>query len=555
MLAVGGALGIAFAVYAPALRGPFLFDDLFLPYAVPERAALPLASWIAGVRPVLYFSFWLNRIILGSEPAGYHAVNVAIHALNSFLVFWITARLLQLAQAPARTASVLSVFAAAIFLLHPVQTESVAYIASRSETLSAFFVLAALGLFVRRLPGRITWLESILILVLFAAGCAAKEQAVVLAPALLLADYFWNPAPSLWGVRRNWRLYVPLAAAACAAAPVVWKTLANSLSAGFGLPGVTWYQYFFTECRAFFTYLRLFLFPAHQTADYDFPISRTILEHGSIYGLLGILALLAFAITFRRRYRLACFGILLAMLCLAPTSSFVPLRDPVAEHRMYLAVFALSLVALEALSRIRIPRRQLARLCIVLAASCGVAAYARNHVWSDSELLWRDAVRKSPNKLRPYTNLTLLYMDQNRCREAATLLEGAPPALRANYYFLVELGEAEGCLSRFDRAAELLAQGAALHPDAHVYLRLGMMRANAGQMDAAYEAFNRAIQLNPSSDEAYTDRGHWYERTHRYDLAAGDYRRALQLNPDNHTAKVLLEVAERRLHSDAVRAE
>jgi tetratricopeptide (TPR) repeat protein len=548
---VCAASGLTYWVYGPALRGPFVFDDLFLPYAAPQRAALPLVSWIAGVRPVLYFSYWLNQAILGPDPLGYHAVNLVIHVMNAVLVFLIAHWLLKLSDVRPRPAALLAIFAGLLFLSHPVQTESAAYIASRSETLSALFVLAALALFVSRLPGVVTWPTSLLILFLFAAGCATKEQAVALFPALLVTDYFWNQTSSATGALRNWRVYLPMAVAACAAVGLTWKVLAASLSAGFHLSGLTWYQYFFTECRAFFTYVRLFALPVHQTADYDFPISKTILDHGSLFGLAGIVALAGLAIYFRRRYRLASFGILLSMILLAPTSSFVPLRDPIAEHRMYLAVFALSLVLLELLWRIRISDARLAAVCMLVIAICGALSYTRNRVWSDPVLLWRDAIAKSPGKLRPYTSLTLFYMSENRCGDAARLLENAPTRLRSQYYFLVMWGEAEGCLSRFNQAADLLAEGAKLHPDAHVYVRLGTMRKNAGERQQAYDAFTRAIQLDPSSEEAYLNRGYWYESGGLYDLAAADYRHALQLNPANHSAKVLLEVAERRMRSGA----
>ena len=209
-----------------------------------------------------------------------------------------------------------------------------AYIASRSEVLTGVFFLGAFAAFLYRGSQAISWPAAIGVLVLFGAAMATKEHAVVLPALLLLTDYFWNPGFSFEGIRRNWRLYAPMAAGAAVGAIGVFRILSQSDSAGFNMKGLSWYEYLFTQFRAFFVYLRLFLFPAGQTADYDFPISHSLLDHGAVFGLVGILALLGAAWYFRRRYPLACYGFLAFAVILAPTSSVIPLKDPVAEHRV-----------------------------------------------------------------------------------------------------------------------------------------------------------------------------------------------------------------------------
>src|SRR5262249_2809308 len=146
-----------------------------------------------------------------------------------------------------------------------------------------------------------------------------------LVPILLLMDYFWRADLSLAALRRNWRLYLPLAGGGLIGSIYVLKILSVSPSAGFQLHEFTWIEYFFTECRVFFSYLRLYFIPVGQNVSADVPISRSLLDHGSIFGLLGIVALIAAAVYFRRRYRLASFGMLLFVVLLAPTSSFIPL--------------------------------------------------------------------------------------------------------------------------------------------------------------------------------------------------------------------------------------
>src|SRR6202011_5819078 len=117
-----------FQAYAPALHGPFLFDDSYLPMNVPHLAHGPFLQSLRGVRPLLMASYWVNEQLAGTDTTQYHAWNVFIHFLNALLVYFIVRKLLQLAAAPPK----LALFAAGLFLLHPLQTETVAYIAGRS---------------------------------------------------------------------------------------------------------------------------------------------------------------------------------------------------------------------------------------------------------------------------------------------------------------------------------------------------------------------------------------------------------------------------------------
>ena len=192
-LAAAAALAIGFLLYSPALHAPYFFDDLTLNIRLGERDE-PIRSALLSRRPVLSTSYWLDYQWTGDDPAGYRYVNVAIHAVNVGLVFLVLFRLLELAgweAAKRRTAALLG---AAIFLIHPLQTESVAYIAGRSESLCTLFMLASYALFLYRPKGPISWGRAAA--VLLAAGVAAttKENGVAIGGVLLLTDYFWGPA-------------------------------------------------------------------------------------------------------------------------------------------------------------------------------------------------------------------------------------------------------------------------------------------------------------------------------------------------------------------------
>ena len=166
---------------------------------------------------------------------------------------------------------------------------------------------------------------------------------------------------------------------------------------------MTWYQYFFTQCRALFVYIGMFLLPVQLNADWDFPISRTLLDHGAIVGLAALLALTAAAWHYRRRFPLACYGFFLFLVLMAPTSSILPIRDPIAERRLYFAMPGLILIVVDLLDRDEARRGgSWQRSRRWWRSSAAAATHARAEAWSDAVLLWQDTVRKSPTKVRAH---------------------------------------------------------------------------------------------------------------------------------------------------------
>ena len=186
-----GMFAVIVWIYSPALNGHFIFDDLALPFCKPIRHASFLA-WISnsGVRPVLMISYWLNYKVSGDRPFTYHFLNLVIHFVNSVLVFLVLRWILQSAGWIGRKSRVASAIGALVFAIHPLQTESVSYVAGRSESLAALFLLLAYVVFLYRRKA-ISWLEAVLVLVLFGVAVKTKENAVALGPILILTDLFW----------------------------------------------------------------------------------------------------------------------------------------------------------------------------------------------------------------------------------------------------------------------------------------------------------------------------------------------------------------------------
>jgi protein O-mannosyl-transferase len=542
------ALAAAFQVYGPSLNGPFLFDDHYLPFSVPNFPVDSLRSWLVGVRPVLMFSYWLNCELSGTQNTlSFHAFNVVFHTANSVLVFFVTCKIMEFAQVERWRRDLAAMFAGALFLLHPVNSESVGYVASRSENLSVLMFLGAFTVFLYRRAAKVTWLRAACILALFAAAVLTKEHTIALPGLLLLTDYFWNPPFSFAGIRRNWRLYAPIFAGGLLAASYLLRKVRHDISAGFAVKDFTWYQYFFTQCRAFWIYIRLFVFPVGLRIDYDFPTSRTILDHGAIIGLAAILAAAGVAFYFRRRFPLAAYGFFAFVILMAPTSSFIPIKDPVAERRLYLSMIGLLFIVLEWLRRADLKQpKWLAALAVVLLVA-GMLTYQRNFVWSDAVVLWEDTVAKSPGKARDQFQLAQAYYERGDCARALPYYERSAQLDPSDDRLYIDWGLAYDCLNQPDQAIAKFRQAAKLRPTAHVYSQIGMIFGKQGRNEEALEALAVAEKLDPNFDVTYLYRGGVRENMGDLPAAIRDFERALSINPQNQQASMALAAAQAQL--------
>lgn len=224
--------------------------------------------------------------------------------------------------------------AAGVFLLHPIQTEAVTYVSSRSELLSTMFYLLAVLIFISWPEAKVGLVCSSTVLLLFALGLAAKETVITLPITLLMYE-------ALFHRRVAWRFYLPFLAAGIYAAWNLWSWLSRSIGSG---PGhLTALQYAATESRVIFGYLGKILWPMHLTLDPGIRPSLSIFDPWALssFAVLVVLMLAAW----RLCSPAAAFAVFWFLITLAPTSSFISLLDVSAEHRLYLPMAGLSMLA------------------------------------------------------------------------------------------------------------------------------------------------------------------------------------------------------------------
>lgn len=529
-------LFLVYQIYGPALRGPFVLDDLYLPYSDPHAAAFKLRHWVRTLRPLLMLSFWMDYQVNGADPLMFHVTNVLLHFCTSFVAMLLTARLLFWTGVTGRMRQALALFAGAVFLLHPLQTESVAYVASRSDVLSVLFYYAAFAVFIYNNRESISLARAIVVVLLFGASVATKEHTMTLPLLILLTDYFWHRG----GIRKNATMYGLLAAVCLAGAALVARVLMTANTAGFGMTDLSPTAYFFTQCRVVWTYVRMFLLPFGQNVDPDVPISQGLLDHGAIFALIAWIAVAVGAYLIRKRWRLASFGVFFFLLLISPTSSVVPIRDVLAERRVYLPLLGLILILLELLRRFEL--REAIAVCTAALALCGVLTYQRSEVWSSASTLWADAASKSPHKARPRFQLAFAQYQAGQCSLAAGNFEAASRLDAPDYRLFVDWANALDCVGLEQEAARKFNTAIAYAPGlAEAYVGLGAVYAKQHKLEEALQVLDTAQTIDPGIAQIYVNRGGVYELLGNPARAVEEYRRALRIDKSNRTAREALK--------------
>jgi tetratricopeptide (TPR) repeat protein len=537
-------------VWAGSLEGTFVFDDRRI---LTEEALHTLESprrILAGTsRPLLKFSLALNWAAGGSDPWGYHAVNLAIHALAGLALYGVLRRSLlapKLAGRYAASAPWLAASAALLWLLHPLATQAVTYVIQRGESLAGLALATTLYGAIRVAEGErgLAWGSAAVLAC--AAGMGTKEGMVVAPLLVWLHDRTFFAGSALAALRRRWGLYAGLAATW--SIPFFWigaETLFAGEFARPDLPRPTPLEYARTQPAVVLHYLRLAFFPAPLCFDYAWRPAQTAGE--IVPPLLAVGALLAAGVwLFWRGSGLGFLAVWFFGL-LAPTSSFFPIQDLAVEHRMYLPlaapITAAVLLGDRALAGVGRLRPWLGgALVAAVAAALGSATAARNRDYRDELRLWETVVEAAPRNARAHYNVGTLLAERGRDDEAIPAYRRALELDSANapaHYNLANAlsrrGDEEAALHHYRRAIELDPRHAAAH------LNLANRLQARGREEEAIGHYERALEISPAWTSAHNNLAVVLERLGRLDEAVAHYRRVLELDPGHAHARSALE--------------
>jgi protein O-mannosyl-transferase len=401
--AVPAALALLVAaVFANATRAGFLYDDWADVVGNPAATAATFLDRLTlTVRPLLKASYALQDWLHGSWAAGFHAVNVLLHAAATVLVLVLARRMLRLAGGDPSLALVV----AGLWAVHPAMAETVTYVSGRSAGLSGLLVLAALTL----ATGPRSRAAAIGAGLCAALAPLARETALVLpAPVLLWQATLARAEPLPVAARR----LAPVLLGTAAAALLLTAMPAHRGLVEFSLQARGPVDALRGNVHAVADMLWLWLAPWQVSIDPAQPLAWGWLEAPTLVRLAGLAGAVAVAWSLRRRAPLAAFAISWTLLCFVPTNSVIWRVDPVALKPLYLASLGPVLLLALGLGRlVRLVPRAGAVAAVALMAVLAAMTVQRNALYADPVALWQQAVDQAPERGRPWVGLGWALME------------------------------------------------------------------------------------------------------------------------------------------------
>jgi Flp pilus assembly protein TadD len=577
------------AAWLNTLSAPFIFDDLpgivkntslrSVRQSLLDNQAIPTIG-----RPVVNLSLAINRAVGGLDVRGYHLTNLLIHICAALALGGIVRRTLGRAWAPEwlRSAAGPIGFATALlWVLHPLQTESVTCVIQRTESLAGLIYLVTLYCLVRgtepagRAPQR--WLTG----GVFAcwAGMATKEIMVSAPLLLLLYDRTFAAGSFKEAWQKHRWFHTATALSWLLLAGLMMQTGHRAGTVALGV-GVNAWTTLLTQCDAVVMYLKLSVWPHPLVLDYGGYATDAVISLGQVWPQAVLLVALATA-TLHALVRRPPLGFAGAwfFLILAPSSSFVPLLTQArAEHRMYLPLAAIVLLVVILIHRFG--GRAAPVIVGGLALALGATTVARNRDYQTTFGIWQDTVQKRPGNGRahfnlgvelaragdrvgavreyeealrlmpryvePHLNLFALFVQEGRLPEAREHAEAAlrlnpesSPASNDLGHVLFLEGDMDGAIRRFTDAVRL-------DPDnAEAQNNLGFAQIRRGLVDEAISHFRRAVAVKADFALAHRNLGMALRESGRNAEAVASLRRALQLDPRNAAIAGSLETWRR----------
>lgn len=486
--------------------------------------------------PLVYTTLRWEHALWGFNPVGYHVFNVCLHIMNALLV-WALLRRLGVSAAW---------LAAAVFALHPVQVETVAWVTELKNTESTLFYLLALFAWLNFCAGKGGWFYA-LALALYALALFAKTTACTLPAVLLLVLWLRNEPLNRRRIVQTlpfWLLGILMGLVS------VWweKHLGDYLPRHHLLGGPL--DRLLIASRALWFYAGKVVWPANLTFSYPrWDVnSSDLLQYAWMAGCVGVAALLWFT---RGKFgRKPAAAVIFFAAALSPMLGFIPLYtfyfSYVADHYQYFACLGLIALGIGVAARFfqkaHAGGQVQAAVAALLLLVLGTATWRQCHIYQSPEALWTDTLQKNPQSWMAHTNLGRLLAQQGQTEPAEeqyrTALDINPDDENIHYNYGNLLARA----GRLDEAMQQYRQALQIAPEkADAHNNLGFVLNKLHRTDEAITEFARAIFYRPDYADAYYNLGNalWVE--HKTDAAVAAYQQAVRLEPDSERFRKRLQ--------------
>jgi tetratricopeptide (TPR) repeat protein len=542
---------ITFATYSNTLDSPFVLDDHL---KIEENPAIRVSQFSitqiikAGfnsskMRPIAFASFALNHSLHQHDVFGYHLCNISIHVLTGFFLYLFlkTTFSIPVIQERYKHTDLIAFFAALIWLVHPIQTQSVTYIVQRMNSLASMFYILSFWLYIKSRLMDQPWKKWSLLggsgfIWILALGC--KQNAAMLPFFIFLYEwYFFQDLSPKW-LRSSLKYIIAVAIVFAALAflylgadPLEKINKLRDFSHG----EFTLAERALTQTRVVVYYLSLIFFPhpSRLNLDYDFPLSYSLFNPmTTLFSLILISGLIALAVYLAKRERLISFCILWFFGNLLIESSIIPLAI-IFEHRTYLPSMMVCLVPVLLGDRfVRIDWLKIGLACMLVVVF-SFWTFQRNEVWESEFSLWSDVVKKSPNKARPHLNLGISLSELEKTDGAITHYNKAllinPRYAKAHFNLAVAMerqGKNVEAIKHYDEAIKIEPNYIKAHNN------LGLLLTKTGRIEEAFQHYRRILKVKPEYVQAHLNLGVALVELRKFSQAIAHFEQALKIDPN-----------------------
>ena len=532
---------VTILAYLPAWNGtPIWDDDAHL--TKPELRSLQGLGRIwtqpnatQQYYPLLHTLFWVEHQLWGDWPVGYHLLNILLHCASALLLV----RILRQLQIPGAW------LAAAIFALHPIQAESVAWISELKNVLSGVFYFGSLLAYLKFDRARKPASYGVA-LVLFVFGLMSKTVIATL-PAAILIIFWWKRGQLSW--KRDVFPLIPffsLGAAAGLFTSWVERSLIGAEGTDFNYSLI---ERFSIAGRDIWFYLGKLIWPLDLIFVYPrWRVSQTAWWQ-YFYPAAAFLCL-AFLLWLSRRWRAPLAGVLFFVVTLFPALGFFnvyPFRySLVADHFQYLASLGIITLVAAGIALLLELGRHWQRttgylLCLAFLASLAILTWSQSAMYTNIETLWKTTIERNPKAWMAHNNLGTVLLQKGQVDEAivhfrkAIEIKKDHPDAQANLgSALLQKGELDEAIAHYYKALEIKPAQALVHYD------LGNALLLKGQVDEAVAHYEKALEIKPAYADVYNNLGIILFQKGQVDQAIAYYQKALEINPQYVQARANL---------------
>lgn len=532
-------------VYYQSLTYDFQFDDIAnITKHFDIRHNSLKTLWFSGSR---WLSYWLNSIhysIGKFNPFSYRVGNVTIHTLNGILVFFLLFTALTSLKKETffkKNAFILACLTALLFLLHPVQTQTVSYvIQGELEGLAMLFILSMSLCYIKLAHAKNKTSKTTLgclLLLLTLLSCGTKEISIISPALLLLIDWFFIAQGNWKSLKSRFWILTGLSCIIVSIylyllKPAFFVTMFDLKKNNIGnviteSPDIliTPWNFFISQFKVILHYLWIFIWPFGISVEYDWVLARGFFAPDCIFPLIGLLtiAYIVYKVLRKNPAHIAGFGALWIAACLAPRTSFIPSPELLVDYKTYLSSFGwLFLIAaflIFVLEKVRsvfktnvlskYAWQPQATLVLILAIGLSTMTIHRNAVWHSGLEFWDNIITNAPGKARAYNNYAVeLALKLNKFAESVPYFKKAI-AMDTKYPDPCNnLAVAYSQLGQIDNAIDALKQGLGINPYyPEGYNNLASFYLQKKDYAQAEQYLNIALQLRPHYGKAHFNLG------------------------------------------------